>query len=236
MTLLMDDRSLLAAFKRGDREALTKVYRAYVDPLAARLYGGFEITVGQRPSYFKGLKAPWALESAVQEIFLKAFREPARLAYEGLRPYKSYLFTIARNHVIDQYRKNRRLVVGLDSELQEALQESADCEPSSMAHPEHFAADRELERLVEGFLDGLRGGLKELFQVRFFEGCSVRETALRLDISEYFVKRDEKILKRRFFKLMQKHGYLDHRSDMDPTRRRLLLWVFLTTQAAKEMS
>ncbi len=50
------------------------------------------------------------LEDLIQEVFVRAFSEKGRLAYDGLRDYEPYICTIARNLLIDRARKQGREV------------------------------------------------------------------------------------------------------------------------------
>src|SRR5437762_10073842 len=96
MSLLIERRELLDRFKRGERQALEEVYRHYVPDVAAFLQRGFTFSSGGRPLRFSGYAQPFDLDNALQETFLRAFKESARVGYDGLHPYKSYLFAIAR--------------------------------------------------------------------------------------------------------------------------------------------
>ena len=51
----------------------------------------------------------------VQEVFLRAFDERARLGYDGLRPYRPYLLRIAKNLRIDTARRDGRWAVSAAS-------------------------------------------------------------------------------------------------------------------------
>src|SRR5260370_32678632 len=110
MSLLIERRELLDRFKRGERRALEEVYRHYAPELAAFLQRGFTFSSGGRPLRFSGYAQPFDLDNALQETFLRAFKESARVGYDGLHPYKSYLFAIARNLVLDEFR-NREVAM-----------------------------------------------------------------------------------------------------------------------------
>jgi DNA-directed RNA polymerase specialized sigma24 family protein len=45
---------------------------------------------------------------AVQEVFLRAFEDQARLGYDGSVTYWTYLSAIARNVASDYYRRRHR--------------------------------------------------------------------------------------------------------------------------------
>src|SRR5689334_16260622 len=104
MSLLVERRELLDRFKRGERQALEEVYRHYVPEVAAFLQRGFTFQSAGRTLRFSGFAQPFDLDNALQETFTRAFRESARLGYDGLRSYKNYLLAIARNFVLDELR------------------------------------------------------------------------------------------------------------------------------------
>ncbi|HEY4056150.1 MAG TPA: sigma-70 family RNA polymerase sigma factor [Kofleriaceae bacterium] len=101
--LLASDRDLLAAFRRGDAAALERVYRAYVDAVFRLVAGGF--VVGAERKYVSGEANRAAQQDLVQEVFVRAFAERARLAYDGLRPYRPFLLRITKNLMIDTSRR-----------------------------------------------------------------------------------------------------------------------------------
>jgi DNA-directed RNA polymerase specialized sigma24 family protein len=54
------------------------------------------------------VRDPEQKRELLQEVFIRAFSAKARPAYDGVRPYKSYLATIASNLMIDTRRKDTR--------------------------------------------------------------------------------------------------------------------------------
>lgn len=205
MSWLLEDRELQEAFRRGERAALEKVYRSYLRPLYAMLSRGFPFESGGCRRFFKGFSDPSAIEEAVQEVFLRAFAPAARLAYDGLTPYRNYLFTIARNILIDSIRLGGRHasveVVEVESEAPE--------QGAVLAHPENDVDHAELVGHCERFIASLEPLERRLFEARFREGLSVEEAARCLRISEHHVKRGEKSLRKRFFHVMKAHGYFE---------------------------
>ena len=204
MDLLRDDRVLLDAFRRGDEAALHRVYYAYAEDVFTFLRRGFPFCARKKPFAFNGYKQPWQLESAVQDVFLKAFTDRARRSYDGQHPFKSYLFTIARNMVIDRFRKSPtgRLDV---RELKDIDDRELiwDRPPT----PEQAAVNKELEDAVARFVESLEAEMRAFFELRFVEGGSLEEAAKRLGVSDYRVKRYERHIKKRFFFYMKERGY-----------------------------
>lgn len=197
---LVEDRGLLDGFRRGDAVALTEVYREYAAPLFALLAEGFTFDTAAGPRRFAGFSERWERESHVQEVFVRAFTPAARAAYDGLRPYRNYLFTIARNLVIDGLRlRDQGQVVPDDETLPDP----------APVNPEEDLSAQEITRHCEAFLASLDLHERALFDARFRQGLSVQEAARRLGISEHHVKRGEQRLKKRFFVNMKEHGYFE---------------------------
>ena len=88
------DPKLLEGFRNGDERALDRVYRAFVQPLRNFVLRGFAFKSGTRDLYFRGVWTDHDLDDIVQETFRRAFGYKARQSFDGVRPYKNYLFTI----------------------------------------------------------------------------------------------------------------------------------------------
>jgi len=202
VTRLVEDRALLDAFRRGDRAALAELYREYVRPVYAMVRGGFTFESGGQARRFDGHRDPAAVENVVQEVFARAFAPAARAAYDGLRPYRNYLFTIGRNFIIDSLRGGGRAA---SAEVDEAAP-TAEVAPASAEDEIHA---RQVAAHTAAFVDALEPGDRALFDARFREGLSVEESARRLGVSEHKVKAGERRLKKRFFLYMKERGYFE---------------------------
>src|ERR671919_469239 len=93
------DPALLEAFRRGEREALARVYRDHVDDVEAFLRARLARA---------GRLTAWSLADLVQDVFLRAFANKARASYDGQREYQPYLRALARNLLIDRLRRSVR--------------------------------------------------------------------------------------------------------------------------------
>jgi RNA polymerase sigma factor (sigma-70 family) len=102
VTIFRDDRPLLERFRRGERAALAAVYERYVDDVATLARRGFTIESSGHV-YVRGASRD-AERELVQDTFLRAFAESARMAYDGLSPYRPYLLRITKNLMIDRHR------------------------------------------------------------------------------------------------------------------------------------
>ena len=107
MSFLAEDRQRLEAFRRGEKETLGLVYRHYAAALSRRLAGGIQLEAGNQR--LRAELNGWCdIEAILQETFVRAFSPKARGAYDGLRPYSAFLLGVARNVLLDEYRRHRR--------------------------------------------------------------------------------------------------------------------------------
>jgi RNA polymerase sigma factor (sigma-70 family) len=227
MTRLVEDRQLLEAFRRGERAALAEVYREYVRPLYAMVSAGFSFEGGGNHYRFAGYREPWIVENTVQEVFARAFAPSARERYDGLRPYRNYLFTIARNLIVDALR----------TKPEETLPDAADlgAQASAPRSPEEELVEKQIESRCDEFVAALALEERRLFEARFRDGLSVEEAARRLAISEHHVKSGERRLKKRFFAHMKQCGYFEgyrlHKTGIESVALFLLLFARARTLA-----
>jgi len=194
MSLFEQDRALLDAFRRGERDALTRVYLHYVDELDELVRRGFSVESGGRPLHVPGAASPDEEAEVIQETFVRAFSEPARSAYDGVRPFRPYLFRIAKNLMIDRLRARRKeagsvsvdaaarehhYVVGVDAPL--AVVAAAAPPEGDLDWSRQFQATQQ-------FLAEIDREMRELVRFRFEEEKSQEATALLLGVSRRRVR------------------------------------------------
>lgn len=116
--------------------------------------------------------SPWNTDDIVSEVFLKAHRH-----YDSTRQtHKAWLVTIARNTIVDFYRKSGQEVPGEVPESLEFMTVLEDLE-------------HELETAcLKTALSQLDGERFELINLRFFCGLKFREIAVVLESKEANVK------------------------------------------------
>jgi RNA polymerase sigma-70 factor (ECF subfamily) len=164
MPFLRSRPELLSAFRDGDRDALSQVYWAYIDRVEA----------------YVRKTMPWGhaeIKDVIQDAFIRAFDERARLSYDGLRDYGPYLCTICRNLIVDRARKRGREVPTEDG----TMDETAEAPPSSGG--EVPWADAATIAVVETYLSSLDPALRQVHEERYVKGIPQREAAERLGIS-----------------------------------------------------
>jgi RNA polymerase sigma-70 factor (ECF subfamily) len=142
---LKDERSLVRQARQGDANAFGLLYDAYVD----RLY---------RFIYYRVSDVPLA-EDLTSKVFLKAWENLPNYRYQGLS-FGAWLFSIARNTVIDHYRTARQEPslesvgpvtdesIDLERSLNESLQSDA------LAEALRQLTDEQREVLVLKFIIG----------------------------------------------------------------------------------
>lgn len=223
MSLLIERRELLDRFKRGERRALEEVYRHYAPEVAAFLQRGFTFHSAGRALRFSGYAQPFDLDNALQETFVRAFKESARVGYDGLHPYKSYLLAIARNLVLDEFRSREvamsPFIDALDSgagaeaathDGEEAAPSSSVSDaPSAGVSAEQEFLRRELGRLYGAFVARLGDKDRTFFRHRFEEQLTQVDAGAKSGMSHMQARTLEKKLRRAFLEFMQANGYLD---------------------------
>lgn len=184
---LPEERALLERFRRGERAALEEVYYRHVDQVAAVARCGFTVSSGESAVFVAGAGGPDAVREVVQETFVRAFAERARLAYDGLRPYAPYLLRITRNLMIDRKRGERRELPVADptqrglGDLDELLARDGDL-PDPPA-PEEDLHWRSLRALAEEYTAGLDEEARAFIRLRLEEELSQEQVAERLGCS-----------------------------------------------------
>jgi RNA polymerase sigma-70 factor, ECF subfamily len=211
--ILLESRELLDRFRRGDRAALLDVYRHYVRDVAHFLTVGFSFdSQGQRCT-FRGFHGGYEIEAAIQEVFRRAFEERARLAYDGINPYKPYLLRIARNAVINDLKSRHPILFRFragGAVILEPTPDQAELEHARSADrtPEEIHEAREVSQIVERFLSALDPKERELFRLRFEEGLAAEEAGRRIGFTRSQVRTKETKLRERFLAHMKSAGYL----------------------------
>jgi RNA polymerase sigma factor (sigma-70 family) len=221
MTLLIERRELLERFKKGERKALEEVYRHYVADVANFLQRGFSFNSRDRTLRFSGYSQPFDLDNALQETFSRAFKESARLGYDGLHSYRNYLFAIARNLVIDEFR-NREVAMspfieddrGTERAAGHDGEEAAPAQTitSAASHGTSAEADylkQELTALYASFIERLDERDRMFFKARFQEQKTQVEAGEVCGLSHMQARTLEKKLRERFLKYMHQKGYLE---------------------------
>lgn len=166
---------LLRDFRAGRREVLEAVYWAYVGRVEHIIRFGFYLTSKRRS--VTGVPVS-EIADLVQEVFARAFRESARLSYDGQRDYGPFLGTIARNVVNDWARRRNRHAVELPDDFDE----------SAAIDGELPWAEETVMQLVEKYLQELPPELRRVHEERYVHGRSQNAAAVALGLTRQRIR------------------------------------------------
>ncbi|MBU2603020.1 MAG: sigma-70 family RNA polymerase sigma factor [Actinobacteria bacterium] len=151
---------------RNDPDAFSRLYRLYFP----QVFTFINFRVSSRED----------AEDLANIVFEKAL-----CAIDRYRPkpaqFSTWLYTIAKNSIIDHYRR-RRLPV--DDEAEASAIASTDCS----ADPVACLLDQERKRTLREALHALTDEQREVVECRFFFELSIQETAQAMDKTEGAVK------------------------------------------------
>jgi RNA polymerase sigma-70 factor (ECF subfamily) len=172
LSLFLDHPELLRGFRAGDAAVLERTYYTYVNLVSA--------VVGRHARWTDGSPSPDRAD-VVQDVFIRAFQERARLAYDGLRPYRPLLLTITRNLIVDWARKNGR-------EQPQAFEDEVSADSAEPVDPLLLAR-------VDAFVATLDGPLRGVYEQRYVHDASQEDAARALGLSRQQIRTLEQRLR-----------------------------------------
>lgn len=89
----MDDKELIVKAKKGDNDAFGALYKKYYQ----KIYRYCRINTGSNEK----------AQDICQETFVKAYKKINNFKTEGAWSFQAFLFTIARNMIIDDSRRKK---------------------------------------------------------------------------------------------------------------------------------
>jgi RNA polymerase sigma-70 factor (ECF subfamily) len=196
--MLENDRTLLKAYRAGDRRAFDRIYRALSGPVMRSLSRGFQLRGAAQVARVGVLD----LDAAHQETFIRVFGESARLNYDGLSSFTSYVLAIARSAAVDVLRAQGKLM-----REAVALDEVDDPLPDPAADPEVQTLQAEARSLVNGFLSTLSQQDAAFAQARFVDRLSQDAAGARFGLSRQQVRTREAKLKAACVEHLSRRGY-----------------------------
>lgn len=159
-----NEKELLALVSRGDEKA----FRVLFDFYWQNIYGvAFAFT-----------KSTYLAEEMVQDIFLKAWIKRERLA--AVENFRSYLFILARNHILNVLRKKINEQPFTNS-LLDHVRDTGSC-------PHELLAVKQSEELIKKAIGQLPQQQRTVFQLTRDKGLSHESVAGMLNISKHTVK------------------------------------------------
>ncbi|MFL6571704.1 MAG: RNA polymerase sigma factor [Burkholderiales bacterium] len=156
------DEELMLAYRGGDARAFETLYRRH----RARLFR----------FVLRSIKERALAEELYQEVWMRVIE--ARASYRPSARFKTWLYTIAHNRLVDHWRRRGLWLVSLDDHDA----------PSSMPDPAHHAEAREALLRFAGALERLPPAQREVFLLREEAGLTVAEIAAATGSNEEAAK------------------------------------------------
>ena len=150
----LDDDTLLNRAKEGDHDAFGELYERHLTAVYRFLYARLDNRMDA--------------EDFSEEVFLRAWNSMAKYSERGI-PFRAFLLIVARNVLIDHYRRNGRAPQRVSIEDMQISDLAPDPGEISSTNSKH----QELRRALEG----LRDDYQEVLVHRFLNDLSPNETA-----------------------------------------------------------
>lgn len=159
----IEEKLLLYKIKKNDREAFIKAYDLYVNQLYRFIY----FKVGNREE----------AEDLCSAVFLKTWNYILDNSLKEHKTLKALLYKIARNLIIDHYRKNKaKETISLDGD--NGIEIEVVDEKQNMAKVIELKTDL---LVLETKLPELKDEYREVIILRFVNELSIKEVAEILD-------------------------------------------------------
>lgn len=154
--LKMRDSKLFVKIKKKDKEAFMEAYDLYVDDIHRFIY--FKVGNGEEAN------------DITSSVFLKTWEYILKENIDKERSLKALIYRIARNAVIDHYRKASQKDVGInDGEAERLPDEKEDLEA-------RLELDSEMER-VKNALPKIKDEYREILVMKYINEMSFAEIA-----------------------------------------------------------
>jgi RNA polymerase sigma-70 factor (ECF subfamily) len=155
---------LVAQAQRGDEPAFEKIFELYYEPLCR---------------YVRFRSKPEETEDLVSDIFLKIVRNLSRykpqkgILKSGRGAFSAWVFRMARNLIIDQYRNAHESASLYDAESGELRFDL----PDPRLNPQQSAAQHDEHRIMHSALKKLPASHREILELKFLHEFSNTEIA-----------------------------------------------------------
>jgi RNA polymerase sigma-70 factor, ECF subfamily len=159
---LPDEADLIHRAKSGDADAFARLYDAYVDRIYRYVY--FRVTDDE------------TAEDLTSQVFLKAWEHLDRYQVSG--PFLAWLYTIARNQVIDHYRTHKETI---------ALDQVSSLPAESQAVDEQVETNSDLETMRQA-LQFLTEEQQQVVILKFIADLSTENIAQLMNKREGAVR------------------------------------------------
>lgn len=177
-----DERDALARAAAGDEHAFRLIFDAY----HRRVY----------TFVLRYLKSTTLAEEAVQEVFVKLWRQGPSLA--AIDDLQQFIFTVTRNHALDCLRRMK-----VRDHIQVPLQANHD---AAVTDTEDTVMLNETRRILAEGIEKLPPQQQRVYQLCHQQGLTYNQAAKQLSLSEQTVKRHMKLALRFLRKYLETHG------------------------------
>ena len=165
----VDDRELVLAAQRGDRDAFKTLFERYHRRAYALAFGV--------------LHHPDDALDVVQDAFIKAHKYLDK--FEGNSSFYTWLYRIVMNLAIDHIRKHRRVKpVELDETRIESDADDALLPRIISGNPARALADKQIRGRIDQALDELSENHRSVLVMRELEGLSYEDMAQAMSCSK----------------------------------------------------
>lgn len=148
----VNEAELLLKARQGDAQAFGELYEAYAPRLFRYLFAHLENRLDA--------------EDLTEDVFLRVWQALPAYREQGI-PFAGFVFRVARNALIDHYRRTRRRKPDLETDSIEEF--IPDPTPTLQAHLEHKEMREALGKLREEY--------RMVLNLRFLADLSPEETA-----------------------------------------------------------
>ncbi len=165
--LKYNEAEVLKRVAEGDESAFRQIFDGYWDTV----YGvAMALT-----------KSPDLAEEMAQDIFVRIWVKREKLA--AVEKFEGYLFTIARNHIYNEFRRSIKVEAFTDH-----LLDYVEATALATDTPDRRLLCSELEKLVDKAVEQLPPQQRTIYRLSRHQGLSQEEIAHSLHISVHTVK------------------------------------------------
>jgi len=165
------------AWMRGVQNGDTEAFRALIEAYKGRVAASIARMTG----------AGVDPEELAHEVFVRVWKSAHR--YEPSARLSTWLFTIARNLVLNEVRyKSRHPTVSRDALLEENAHAAVEPSTPSIAQPDAALQEAELQAAIDNALQCLPENQRTAILMRRYEAASYEEIASVLEVSVSSVK------------------------------------------------
>ena len=163
------DENLMKQYLAGDTQAFAELISRYERAL-----------LNFANCYLRNLAAS---EDITQDIFVRLVE--SKQSYQPDKPFKPWLYQIARNRIYDELRKKKRWsLLWFQSNEKTELNQKLGTLPDASLSPRETLNQEQLNRILLRGIQSLDNRSRDMVILRYIQGLSVREVAEILGVPE----------------------------------------------------